>query len=374
MMKKTMLRCVTILLAVLLASLSGAGAEGGRWSLPYAGFQMRLAEDWTVIYSDLTKLRLQTEDGATVVVTVWEGGTPDAAAYEHEPYRDVGFLEERQGVLSMAWTSQGTEGDVHFLRWLLSRDGMLYDFTAQGADEARVRELLGAVMDAVEFIPVAQADGDELPGPAPSVADDGVNTPIELLGYSGITYEDETELVVRTLPGAQVTLVTSGSRIYRAADDEGLCSFTLSNKREMTYTYTIASRAPSRRESRVEITVERRLDSGSTSAAYRKKAVSLEKIDYRKLAANPDRYAETAVHFRGMSADWSELDGFPCLLVYTVNPAKGVWKNPVWLQITGSQEVGSGEIRSYYGDILGVSLPFGEKSVPVIRLRGVAEE
>lgn len=392
-MKK--LRFILIWLLMLLSISRMAFAEA--FSFPGAGVRIDMREGWTLVTRDTldtiagelarqgvdTKLlRIDMEsadavfavflpDGIRVMLSRHETEQTQAfrslddmsdadleslrAAFDTAPYRrakwwtvDVASVS----YLGFDWAFQAAGEDKEFASAVTVWHGALYQLTATGAQS--IDALYAAneqVLAALTMFPSMRAEDGQatIEVPAP-IEDNGVVTPITLAGFTGITYEDLTELVIETLPGAEVVVITANDRLRAIADSDGRHMFRVSTRRETAYAYTIEVTAPGRTQSRMDINVERRLAPALQTEAYRKGARPLAGIGYEKLLSNPGDYADTAITFRGKVSHFSEREGIPCALVYTRNIEDDLWDDPLWMLLTDPMELTEGNIYTLYGD------------------------
>ncbi len=392
----------TLALAVLLLALP-AQALAQAYSFPYAGVSLQTEEDWTLLTPDTLDERaewLQSLGASVETVradyaaagTVWEVYLPDGAQvslsvaqteqteawdsmafmtesekedfflqYRHAPYENLTWPEALPGYLRCDWTLQSGDTAVSFARLMTIRQGALYALTATGVGlplEA-LHAACQTVLEAMEYLGAraGQRIAEDVATPEP-IADDGVVTPVALVDFVGITESDSTEIVIQTLPGTELTLLTASDSLRGTADETGLHSYTVSTRRESVYRYTLVARAPEREESRLEIAVERRLTGDALREAYQSSARAVSFYGYDSLTANAQGYAGEPVTFRGRVAAFSQTGGFPCALVYTANPGTGVWREPVWVVLMEAVLLEEDAILTFYGDVRGDTLPY----------------
>ena len=412
MKKKLLALCLT------LALLCGAGAlaAGESYSFPAAGVFVEPAEGWQLfspetldaaadalarLGADADVLRadwaaagtvfeiflpdgvqvrlncLETDEAAALDDASWMTDDQRAAflaGYDHAPYENVAWDAENAGWLAFDWTLKANEAQARFSWMVTVRQGALYCLTASGADasydalRAANREVLARVtfLGARVGAQAAQTGEDELVLPE-TIADDGHVTPLSLPGFTGVSIEDTYPLVIETLPGTELTLLTATGSLRGVADETGRHTYNLSTKQTKTYEYTLVAVAEGRAESRMEIALRRELTGEARAEAYRKSARSLDEI-YSKVAADPAAYRDQAVAFRGRAADVRDLNGLPCALIYTANPGTGVWKDPVWVLLNSAETIVEGTVYTVYGDVRGDALPVpdAEELAPVI--------
>lgn len=417
-----MKRIVCFALAVLM--LAGVTASAEMYSFPEAGLRLDVQEGWMLLVptlleeqseflaqlgADMEAMRadyaanhivleifmergsqvslsaVQTEQSAqwSSTVTMTEADKDAfAEAFAMAPYENVEWSSAAPGWLSCDWTIEAGGIPVTFAGLMTVRQGMLYTLTASGAltsleslraDNEAVLAQLYFQGSNVEAAPEATA----LNMPQ-AIPDDGVATPIALEGFESITYEDTTVLTIRTLPGTELVLRTATDTLRGRADETGLHKFQVSTKRETVYAYTISATAEGRRESRVDVAVERQLTLEAQEAAYKRSARQVNVYGYSNLVGAPEVYGGKPITFRGRVGGFMDLGGFPCVLIYTENPGRGVWRSPIWVMLTEAVPLAEDDIRTVYGDLRGDTLPYtnenGEQlQAPVVVSRSVLE-
>lgn len=400
-MKKSGRFCALLLAALLCAGL--AAAEG--YSFPSAGVFVETQSDWTLLcpetlanQGDLLSRLGAREDvlradwaaeggvfdaylasGAQVRLTCVDSDLPESvwmtdaqrqafvASYDHAPYENVAFSEAAPGWLQMSWSFETEGATVRFFSLATVCQGALYRLTAAGAglDAAALGEGCLSVLKNVSFLgtrlTLSAEEGDvadvTLPEP---IADDGAVTPLSLPDFNGLSTQDIFTLTVRSLPGAELTLTTPTDSLRGAADANGLHDFTLSTKQTKVYAYTLAAKAEGRAASRMEIEIRRELTGEAREAAYRAGARAVDMSLYASVLAAPDKYAGQALSLRGKVVASRDLNGLPCVLVYSANPGTGVWRNPFWVLLRTTEQLEEGSIYNLYGDVRGDALPLPE--------------
>lgn len=412
-------RILALLLCVL--TFAAPSALAANYTFPYAGVRLESQDGWTLLtpetlegqtemiaelggdidalYADYAVNHVVFEvympDGVQVSLTVVE--TEQTAAwgsaaemtevekaalldgYAGLGYRNVRWSEGLSGYLRYDWALEAGGAVVTFSRLTTVQGGRFYTFTAASAQmsadalhEANLEVLANlSYFGGTDGVAVVGENLSALPSP---IEDDGAVTPIALVDFSGVSLEDTTTLAIQTLPGAELLLQTATDTLRGRANGEGLHTFTLSTKRQVDYSYTLTASAEGRETSEMQITIQRRLSGAQQKAAYRASASTLETIGYQNLVSNPSAYSGTALTFRGMVADTIDVGGFPCVLMYTTNPGKGVWKRPLWVLFTAGEDIEVGGIYTVYGDIRGDAIAYTDETgetedLPVILYR-----
>lgn len=389
-----MKRILPLLLLALLALPMMARAETEAYTFPHAGLRLTLPEGGTLVLADEldahaeqleslgTSAKVVRADfaansilfewiapsGAQVTLAVVSSDLADVSAMSDAERDD--FAAAHAGILGVegAWSSEWLAFDftrqaggavVCFARRVTVRQGALYTITAVGSSSLTVedfRSAAEAIQSRLTFLG-AYTPSDEMLRYIPdSVPDDGVVVPISLPGFDGLVLEDYTTLPIKTLPGARVTVVTSGGVLRGTADGSGRCWITVSTKRKAVYEYMLVAELDGRETSELPIRVERKLTGDALLAYYRGYAKNIQTV-YDSLAANPAAHAGVSVTLRGRVTDFAEMNGFPLALIYTHNVSKGVWHDPVWVRLGEAETLEIGDIRTVYGDVRGDTFP-----------------
>lgn len=410
-------RRIGLLLAAILLITGAHTALAQTYSFPYVGVRLTDQAGWTVLLPDAldeqaallaaldvdadvlaadyaanhTVFEIYMQDAVQVSLTAV--ATEDTAAwadvttmteeqkayffatYEQPPYEAAQWSQAHPGMIRSEWRFEADGTAVSFAGLSTVRQGTLFTLTASGATAAMdaLHAANEAVLEGLAFLGMAlEMDADEETLTIPdAIADDGANTPLALEDFWPITYEDTTTIMLRTIADAEVVLKTATDALRGRSDEEGRFSFRVSTRRETAYAYTLTAQAEGRAASSMEVTVERRLSQDDLSQAYRRNAKQIDVYGYENLASAPEAYAGKSVTLRGNVSAFSEIGGFPCALIYTVNPGRGVWLNPVWVMLTEAVTLVEGDIRTVYGDVRGDALPYtdedgNERLAPVV--------
>lgn len=418
-MKRRVLCCLWTL--VLLGASCAYATD---YSFPYAGLRLHAQEDWTVLIpgemeehkallaalgvdpavlnadyaANGTVFEVYMPDSLQVALQAAQTGQSAAwvsMEYMQEedkagllsglsalPYEHTQWSENLPGYLQYDWTVMAGGTPVQFAGLMTVRQGMLYTLTATSA-EADVMALHAAnerMVGNIDFLNTTGLSGEEsgaLAVPAP-IGDDDVVTPLALVDFSAVTYEDDTIIYIKTLPETDLALQTASDTLRGRSDAEGLHRFQVSTRRTTVYTYTLTAHATGRQASQVEIAIERQLTPEAQQAAYRKSARGIEAYGYGNLVAAADAYAGSQVTFRGQVDAFTDMEGFPGVLLYTDNPARGRWVNPVWVMLTEAVSLQREGVYTIYGDIRGDTMAYIDDDgntglAPVIIAREVEE-
>ena len=148
---------------------------------------------------------------------------------------------------------------------------------------------------------------------------------------------------------------------------------------EETQTFTLRTRIKGYQENSAEITLTREFTLREGIADFRK---TMQPVDYAALTKTPEKYDGTHFTFRGRVEAFTDYNGSPCALVCVDNVAIGVWKDPVWVVLTGEEEgLSEGCIATFYLSGEGITLPAAgeytdsgvEQEAPVAAAKYVTE-
>lgn len=414
-----------LLTAVLLTAVPMTG-NAAAYSFPYAG--VRLAADdgfgWTVLAPETlsdaesiaflepmgvdakmlaadyategTLFEVYMPDGEQVRLNVartaetegWQDITLMSEAdkntlmesFSRAPYEHTEWVDTMPGYLQYDWTVMAGDTPVSFAGLLTVRDGALYMLVASGTAEVpALHTAAQTVAESLTFLDATVADavdegGEGIVIPSP-IEDDGKVTPIALENFDGITYDDTTKIAIRTLPDTDLVLRTATDALRGRSDGDGKHSFSVSTRRESLYTYTITAEAEGRSASEISLSVERQLTQDEQDAVYRRTAQQIYSYGYNNLIGAPEAYVGNAVTFRGKVGGFTDLAGFPCVLVYTENPGTGVWRMPMWVMLTEATTLAEDDMVTVYGDLRGDVLAYedaeGGGEAPVVIGRSV---
>lgn len=414
-----------ILIWLLVLSISQI-AHGEAFSFPSDGVLVTMQDGWTLVTLDtldenvgalsqqgidtkLLRLDMETSravfaifmpSGARVMLSRYETAqtlpfhsikemsdverVSFLAAYSNAPYENTRWAVSESDAFSYLqfdYALQSNGEVTQFAGIATVWEGALYQLTATGKIPAEMlHEASEQVYTALSFFPATPLhnaeDLVEIPEP---IADDGVLTPIALLDFTGISYDDLTSLNIQTLPFTEVVIITANDRLRATTKEDGLHLFRVSTRREMVYTYTIEVTAPERATSQMKVSVVRQLRPELQAEAYRKSARTLASIGYEKLLSNPSALSGTAVTFRGKLSHFERRDGIPCALFYTQNTQDDLWKDPLWVKILEPATLFEDKIYTIYGDVTTEVMDFVNEDgipteVPILLLKSIGKE
>lgn len=183
-------------------------------------------------------------------------------------------------------------------------------------------------------------------------------------------YGDETTLRGETLPGAAVTLRGPSGSLNLKANGEGAFAFQVRSDKEEGIEYTLTAELEGYLPAETTHTVVRGQTDREALAAFR---FALTEIPYKKLVEDPQSHTGKHVTYRGRVMRIEEQDGMPCLLLYTANPAKGVWQEPLWIRLNEIFPVELEEMLTVFAVVTGgqrlwIDEEGQEQSLPVLSL------
>ena len=202
---------------------------------------------------------------------------------------------------------------------------------------------------------------------------------LEITGPENTTFTGENIMVRgRTEPEATVYIEGKGMSTNVKANKNGDFSIRVFIENEGSQTFSLRAKAKGFRENRTEITLTREFTLREGIANFRKR---MQSVTYANLAKEPEKYAGKSFMFRGRVEAFTDYDGQPCALVCVDNVAVGEWKDPVWVVLTGEEELSAGDVATFYLVGEGLTLPAdsryardsSEAEAPVAAAKYVAE-
>lgn len=176
-----------------------------------------------------------------------------------------------------------------------------------------------------------------------------------LTGPEETTFTGDNVIVRgRTEPEATVYIEGKGMNTNVKANKNGDFSIRAFIESEGSQTFSLRAKAKGYRENHVEITLTREYTQREGIANFRKK---VQAVSYANLAKEPEKYDGRNFIFRGRVEAFTDYDGQPCALVCVDNVAIGEWKDPVWVVLTGEEEIGVGDLATFYLVGEGLTLP-----------------
>ena len=83
----------------------------------------------------------------------------------------------------------------------------------------------------------------------------------------------------------------------------------------------------------------------------------MQDVAYDNLAKTPEKFEGKRFLYRGKVMAFTDYDGRACALVCVDNPTAGKWYDPVWVVLSGEEELAEGSIASFYLTGAGLTLP-----------------
>lgn len=196
-------------------------------------------------------------------------------------------------------------------------------------------------------------------------------TSIEITEPLGHVDSESVYLRGITQPNATVYISGTNFSTNVKANGKGAFSIKLKVTKEGDYTYTVTSKLDGWHAGSIEYTLSRIYSEREQYAAFRN---SLTTIDYSDLRNDTASFIGKNISVRGRIDQFHDYDGMPCLLLYTRNPGKGNWTEPVWVLCDEILSFEIGDIKTVLATIEGATLPFtnadGDTTeLPVIRLK-----
>ncbi|MDO5300407.1 MAG: hypothetical protein Q4F18_13335 [Clostridia bacterium] len=183
-----------------------------------------------------------------------------------------------------------------------------------------------------------------------------------------------TNVTVRgvTEPNATVYITGKGMNTNVKAGKNGVFNVRIFMQNAETQTYTLRAKATGFKENSVDITLTRELTERESLTLFRQKMISLSYADWVK---DPQKYVDRQFQFRGKVMEFTDYNGSPCALICVSNVSTGVWRDPVWVVLTGEEEIAVGDVVTFYLTGEGMVLPAdgqyagtdGEVDAPVAR-------
>lgn len=157
-----------------------------------------------------------------------------------------------------------------------------------------------------------------------------------------------------TEPDATVYINGRGMNTNVKANKNGDFSIRVFIEDESTETFTLRTKIKGYQENSTTITLTREFTLREGIAAFRKK---MQAVEYDDLARAPEKYVGKQFIYRGKVMAFTDYDGRACALVCVDNPTAGKWYDPVWVVLSGEEELAEGNIASFYLKGEGLTLP-----------------
>lgn len=158
----------------------------------------------------------------------------------------------------------------------------------------------------------------------------------------------------KTEPDATVYITGKGMNTNVKANRNGDFSIRIFMEKAETLTFALRTKADHFKENHTEITLTRELTEREGIADFRKR---MQSVSYDKLAKEPEKYTGVYFNARGRVEAFTDYDGRPCALVCVDNVAAGEWKDPIWVVLSGKEELNVGDLATFYLSGEGLTLP-----------------
>ena len=181
-----------------------------------------------------------------------------------------------------------------------------------------------------------------------------------------------------TEPEATVHVTGKGTSTNVKANKAGAFSIRLFVEDEGEATFTLRARLTGMKESYAGVTVNRVFTDRERLAHFREKLIG---VAYDALLRDPQKFVSRNFSFRGKVMEFADYNGSPCALVCVNNASVGVWNQPMWVILTGEEELAEGNVATFYLNSEGLTLPAAgkytedgqETEAPVVRAKIVTE-
>lgn len=156
-----------------------------------------------------------------------------------------------------------------------------------------------------------------------------------------------------TEPEATVYITGKGTNTNVRANRAGAFSVRIFMYDAGTEVFTFSVRPRGFQEATAEVTLTRELTEREGLAQFRQEMIE---PNYDDLASNAANYAGRKFVYRAKVAEFADYDGRPCALVLTNNVSTGVWRDPVWVVLTGDEGIAVDDVITFYLECEGTSL------------------
>ena len=187
--------------------------------------------------------------------------------------------------------------------------------------------------------------------------------PMEIVAPESRKVGSSFDLTVRTVPNAYIRLTTPNGSLRARAGGNGLVNFTINVRDEGMHSYQLESMLDGYRTGVATLEVERVLSEQERINNFRR---NLGDVPYGRLAVTPESYKGRNVEYRARIGQVGEVDGYPCLLVYTSNPGTGVWRDPVYVLCRDLLSYAPEQMVTILGVVRGDAYDLDGVSVPVV--------
>ena len=154
-----------------------------------------------------------------------------------------------------------------------------------------------------------------------------------------------------TEPDATVYVTGKGNNVNVHANRNGAFSVRIFINDPETLTFTLRTKLRGYQETTLDLTLTRELTEKESIALFRQQMVD---VPYATLAGDPAAYQDRKFIFRGRIVEFADYDGKPCALILVNNVSTGVWRDPLWVVLTGEERLAGddGEMELAIDDII----------------------
>ncbi|MBE5800018.1 MAG: hypothetical protein E7321_08735 [Clostridiales bacterium] len=158
----------------------------------------------------------------------------------------------------------------------------------------------------------------------------------------------------KTEPDATIYISGKSMNTNVKANKNGDFSIRVSIEGEGTETFELRTKVKGYQENRTQITLTREFTLREGIAEFRKK---LQPVEYADLLKDPAKHEGRQFMLRGRVEAFADFDGRASALVCVENVAVGEWKDPVWVVLSGDEDLAQGNIATFYLIGTGLTLP-----------------
>lgn len=178
---------------------------------------------------------------------------------------------------------------------------------------------------------------------------------------------EQSKFYLRGVTEPNATVYAKGPNLSTnvKSNANGVFSVPVTQEKEGDATYELTVKAKGLRDGAASVTITRRFSERERLAAFRS---SLSPTTYAQLAADPEGCKGQKLSFRGRIGAFGDMDGMPCMLLYTRNPSRGEWVDPLWIVCDEILSFSEGDILTVYVTPEGTTAEHEEQILPVVRL------
>ena len=168
-----------------------------------------------------------------------------------------------------------------------------------------------------------------------------------------------------TEPNATVYAKGPGLSTNVKANNNGVFSIPVTQDKEGDVTYELTVKKKGLQDGAASYTVTRKFSYKERLAAFRG---SLSATSYSQLAKDVEACKDQKLTFRGRIGAFGDMDGMPCMLLYTRNPSRGEWVDPLWIVCDEILSFSEGDILTVYVTVEGTKADYEGTQLPVVRM------